>query len=64
MFYSEIKEILTINEDVKSDQPPSWICLKGLAYDCGSKLQISSKFVDSQIGPRNHFCGCFRVKSK
>ena len=50
--------------DVKSDQPPSWIWLKGLAYDCGSKLQISSKFVYSQIGPRNHFCWCFRVKSK
>ena len=56
MSWSEIKEILTIYEDVQSDEPPSWICLKGLAYDYGSKFQISSKFVDSQIGPRNQFC--------
>ena len=29
---------------------------KGLASDFGSKFQISSKFVYSQIGPRNHVC--------
>ena len=55
MSWSEIKEILTIYEDLKPDQPPSWICLKALAYDCGPKLQISSKFVDSQIGPKIGF---------
>ena len=56
MFYSEIKEILTINEDVKSDQPPSWICPKGLAYDFGSKFQISFNSVYSQIEPKNNIC--------
>ena len=55
MSWSEIKEILTIYEDLKPDQPPSWICLRALAYDCGPKLQISSKFVDSQIGPKIGF---------
>ena len=37
---------------------------KGWGYDCGWKLQISLKFVDSQIGPRVHFSWCSRVKSK
>ena len=38
--------------------------LKGLACDFGTKFQISSEFLYSQIGPRNHFCWCPRVKSK
>ena len=37
---------------------------KGLAYDFGSKFQISSEFLYSQIGPRNHVWWCFRVKWK
>ena len=37
---------------------------KGLAYDFGSKFQISSEFLYSQIGLRNHVCWCFRVKLK
>ena len=37
---------------------------KGLAYDFGSKFQISSEFLYSEIGPRNHVCWCFRVKLK
>ena len=37
---------------------------KGLGYDYGWKLQISSKFVDSQIGPRIYFSWCSRVKLK
>ena len=65
MFKSKIKVILTIYEDVKFDQPPSWIFFpKGLAYDFGSKFQTSSKFVDGQIGPKNDVCWCFNVKSK
>ena len=38
--------------------------LKGLAYDFGSKFQISSKFVYGQFGPRNNVCWGFRVKFK
>ena len=38
--------------------------LKGLACDFGTKFQISSEFLYSQIGPRNHVCWCLRVKSK
>ena len=38
--------------------------LKGLAYDLGLKFQISSEFLYSQIGPRNHVWWCFRVKWK
>ena len=35
---------------------------KGLAYDFGSKFQISFKFVYSQIEPKNNICWCLRVK--
>ena len=38
--------------------------LKGLACDFGTKFQISSEFLYSQIGPRNHVCWCLRVKLK
>ena len=37
---------------------------KGLAYDFGSKFQISSNSSSSQIGPRNHVRWCFRVRWK
>ena len=37
---------------------------KGSAYDFGLKFQISSEFLYSQIGPRNHVWWCFKVKSK
>ena len=37
---------------------------KGLAYDFGSKFQISSELLYSQIGPWNHVWWCFRVKLK
>ena len=37
---------------------------KGLAYDFGSKFQISLKFVNGQIEPGNDVCWCFNVKSK
>ena len=54
MFKSKINVILTIYEDVKFDQPPSWIFfLEGLAYDFGSKFQTFSKFLYGQIGPEN-----------
>ena len=36
--------------------------LKGLACDFGTKFQISSEFLYSQIGPRNHVCWCLGVK--
>ena len=35
---------------------------RGLAYDFGSKFQISFKFVYSQIEPKNNICWCLRVK--
>ena len=35
---------------------------KELAYDFGSKFQISFKFVYSQIEPKNNICWCLRVK--
>ena len=55
--------ILTTYEDVKFDQPPSWNFFpKGLAYDFGSKYQISLKIVYSQIEPKNNICWCLRVK--
>ena len=38
--------------------------LKGLACDFGTKFQISSVFLYSKIGPRNHVCWCPRVKLK
>ena len=37
---------------------------KGLAYDFGSKYQISLKFVYSQFEPKNNICWCLRVKLK
>ena len=37
---------------------------KGLAYDFGSKFQISSKFVYGQTGPENDVWWWFKVKSK
>ena len=37
---------------------------KELAYDFGSKYQISLKFVYSQIEPKNDVCWCLNVKSK
>ena len=35
---------------------------KGLAYDFGSKYQISFKFVYRQFEPKNNICWCLRVK--
>ena len=37
---------------------------EGLAYDFGSKFQISLNFVYGQMWPENDVCWCFRVKSK
>ena len=37
---------------------------EGLAYDLGSKFQISWNFVYGQMWPENDVCWCFRVKSK
>ena len=53
MFSSEIKLILAKYEDIKIDQPSSWIFSKGLVFDFGSKFQISLKFVNGQIDPEN-----------
>ena len=64
MFKSKIKVILTIYEDVQFYQSPSWIFLKGLAYDFWSKFQISSSFYKIKIGPRNQVCWRFGMKLK
>ena len=57
------KVMLTIFGDDKFSQPPSFTP-KGRAYDFGSKFQISSKIVYSQIEIGNDVWWCFRVKSK
>ena len=37
---------------------------KGLAFDFGSKFQISLEFVNGQIDPGNDVWWCFKVTSK
>ena len=45
MFKSKIKVILTIFEDVKFVQPPSWIFSIGLVYGQNFKFPLSSRMV-------------------